>query len=698
MAGVAGAQETGPKVLDTIVVSSTRAPEPVSAIPGSVVVIERDEIVRQLRLSSSPSAALQKLIPGYGISTQTISEASETFRGRDVQVLVDGVSRNSALRNVSRLLSGIDLNSIERIEVINGSSAAYGSGAAGGVINFITQQAGDKPEVTASAGLRGFTANLEDSVAPELSAGFRGNVGAIDVVSNLTATYTRDAFDGRGNLMPSDGMLGQGGYDHVDNYNGTLKVGKNFDSRRLEFSGNIVRLEQDPQYFTRFYANRAAEPNLSQPYTALPVTDESEYWRASFRDTDFSLGDLNLNLSYSNIEKRFSFTLYDAVYNNQVYYSGVPASPTHPNSQSVLLSKQLLAQGTVATQLDRLWPGLKFTWGGDLGLDDTTQELIDGTTIVAPAEQTNMAAFGQLEAPVTDRLRLRGGLRYERFDVDLDDFRRPAIYAGSVVAAANITGGNFTYDAMVYNFGGVFDIVKGSLEAFGGVSQGYSLPDWGAFSRRAGVSALGTTANLSQLAPRAQKVTTYEIGLRGGTGIFDGSISAYVSRSKDGLTFDAASNQISQQKEEIQGIELAGRVDATKTVGLGGTASWQEGRYDRNRDGDLDRDLANNRISTPFKSTVYVDWQAMSDLSLRGEALYIAPRSIHDGGTRQLNLPGGFTLNAVAAYDVGNGGVFSFGVENLLDAYDWNSAASATRNVPVAALGRVVAVRYTHTW
>ncbi|MFN4277869.1 MAG: TonB-dependent receptor [Ferrovibrio sp.] len=697
MAGTAAAQEEGPKILETVVVSATRAPEPVSAIPGSVIVIEREEIERQLRLNSSPSAAIQKLIPGYGVSNQTISEASENFRGRDVQVLVDGVARNTPLRNVSRLLSGIDLNNVERIEVINGSSAAYGSGASGGIINVITRQASDKPVVTASAGLRGFTADLGDSLAPEFSAGFRGMAGPVDVVASLSATYTRDAFDGRGNLMPSDGMLGQGGYDHVDNYNGSVKVGKSFDARRIELSSNIVRLEQDPQYFTRFYANKAAEPNLSQPYTGRSVTDKSEYWRATYTDSDFALGNLDLNLSYSNVEKRFGFTLYDATYNNQVYYSGNPASPTDPNSQSVLLAKQLNAAATVVSPLDSLWSGMKLTWGGDLGHDDTTQELIDGRTIVAPAEQVNMAAFAQVDAPVTQRVRLRGGLRYERFDVDLDDFRRPAIYYGAVAAAANIKGGSFTYDALVYNLGAVVDITRG-LELFGGVSQGYSLPDWGAFSRRAGVAALGTTADLSTLAPRAQKVTTYEVGFRGGTGSFDGSISAYVSESKDGTTFDSASNRISQQKERIYGLELAGRVDLSDQVAVGTTASWMEGKYDRDKDGDLERYLANNRISSPFKSTVYADWQPWKDISLRGEALYVAGRDIHDGGTRQLALPGMFTLNAIAAYDIGNGGVVSFGVENLLDAYDWNSAASATRNVPVAALGRVVALRYSHTW
>ncbi len=109
------------------------------------MVIDQQQIREQLWLSSDPADLLAKYVPGFSVSNQNISGASETLRGRSVLVLVDGVPRNTPLRDVSRIISLIDLNSIERIEVVNGPSSIYGAGATGGIVNFITKEAGDDP-------------------------------------------------------------------------------------------------------------------------------------------------------------------------------------------------------------------------------------------------------------------------------------------------------------------------------------------------------------------------------------------------------------------------------------------------------------------------------------------------------------------------------------------------------------------------
>lgn len=695
------AQDSPGRRLDTVVVTATRAEEPVSAIPGSVIVIERAEIERQLQVNGSISNALQKLIPGYGVSNQTLSEASETFRGRNFQVLVDGVSRNTPLRNASRFLSGIDFNTVERIEVINGSSAAYGNGAAGGVINIITRKSGGRPEVTASVGLRAFTADIGASLAPEASVGFTGDVGPVDLAATLSGRQTRDAFDGKGNRMPSDAMLGQGGYDDLESYNAMLKVGKTVGAQRFQLSGNVVRLDQSPDYFSNYYARPVVTPDYARPYDGRSVMEESAFLTGTYDHADFALGRLNLTLGYNDVEKRFAASLYDPVYNNQVYYSGNPAAPTNSTIQgSTLFSRVASAAATVTTPLDLAYSGLSLTWGADLAHEDTRQKRGDGLDIIAPAQQVSMAGFAQLEAPVTERLRLRGGLRHERLQVDLDGFRRPDVYAYNPAAgravllpAAQVSGGSSDYDATVYNLGAVFDLAPG-VEVFGGMSQGYSLPDWGAFTRRAGIAVLGVTGNLGLLTPKAQTVTTYEIGLRGGAGGFDGTLSTWLSTSDEGLTFNAATNTITQSKERIWGVEATGKYEFSRAFALGAVLGWQEGEYDSNGDGSIDRSLPNSRIATPFKATAYGDWQATGELRLRGEMVYAAGRDSHRD---QLVLPDSVTFNAVAAYQVG-GGTASLAVENLLDEDNLNAAGSATRNIPVASLGRLVLLRYSRTW
>ncbi|MFX5622887.1 TonB-dependent receptor plug domain-containing protein, partial [Acinetobacter baumannii] len=69
----------------------------------------------------------------------------------------------------------IDLNAVERIEVVAGASSLYGSGATGGTVNFITRKAEDgKPTVSVNGAVRAFTANIGQSLAPELSGTVSG--------------------------------------------------------------------------------------------------------------------------------------------------------------------------------------------------------------------------------------------------------------------------------------------------------------------------------------------------------------------------------------------------------------------------------------------------------------------------------------------------------------------------------------------
>ncbi|HEX2139898.1 MAG TPA: TonB-dependent receptor plug domain-containing protein, partial [Woeseiaceae bacterium] len=239
--------------LDQVLVSATRTPRPIAAIPGSVMVIGQDQIREQLRLSSDPADLLAKYVPGFNVSNQSISGASETLRGRSVLVLVDGVPRNTPLRDVSRILSLIDLNSIERIEVVNGPSSIYGAGATGGIVNFITKEAADDPvQITASVNVTAFTADVEDSLAPEVFGSASGNVGLFDYYLGTRGRWSENAYDGSGHLLPSDPFLGQGGFDNADEANVDAKIGRSFGDQRIELSGERTYFDQKPKYFTDY--------------------------------------------------------------------------------------------------------------------------------------------------------------------------------------------------------------------------------------------------------------------------------------------------------------------------------------------------------------------------------------------------------------------------------------------------------------
>ncbi|MGL4289514.1 MAG: TonB-dependent receptor [Phreatobacter sp.] len=704
-------------VLDEITVTATRAARPIEQVPTTVQVIERAEIVQQLQFSNNPAVALSKLIPGYSASTETISGASESYRGRGLLVMIDGVPLNTPLRDVSRIASMIDLNSIERIEVASGASSLYGAGATGGTVNFITRRPVDgKPQVTVSTALRAFTANVGNSLAPEVSVSVLGGQNGFDYSVIATGRAAGRTYDGAGRELASDAMLGQGGGDRYWNGNLFARLGYNFDAaRRFEISANMIRLEQNPQYNT-LYSGTYARPDTSTLYQGSSVMERTSSFQARYTDTSFLLGNLSVLGFYNDTNKRFNYSSYSFPYNSQVYYSGNPASPTSPANQTILHSTRYGVNATVDTPLDFVWRGAKLTWGVDAVRDHTSQELTDGRAVFTPLAQTTLAGFTLLQVPITDRLTVRGGIRYENFALTVSDYTRPDVYAGLSAAtvfllpALPVTGGSFNYSAPTYNLGATFKLTD-TIDIYGGFSQGYALPDIGAFTRRAGSTLAyacpvmmpaclpaGTTVSYASIAPRAQLVNNYEIGIRGRIGSFRGGLAGFVSTSNDGVTFDSVTNQLSQQKEVIYGVEFQGEVALSTAFTLGTNMTYREGRYDSNKDGRLDSWLPNNRIANPFRGTLYGTYRFDNDVALRVEGVGFTGREqpINLGGTIYKIRPG-FTMNASVTAPVYGGQAF-LAVNNLFDTLYENPSATSVRNLTSYAWGRTVTAGYRRSF
>ncbi|GGC70258.1 TonB-dependent receptor [Chelatococcus reniformis] len=714
----AGGAATGNVTLDEITVTAARAARPVEDIPQTVQVIDRTEIEKQLAISPSAAGALSRLVPGYSASTQTVSSASETFRGRDLLVMMDGVPLNSPLRDVSRILGLIDLNSVERIEVVAGASSLYGAGATGGTVNFITRKGGDgAPKIGVNAAVRAFTANVGPSLAPELSGSLSGKAGGFDYLVIGSGRAAGRTYDGSGRELPSDSMLGQGGGDRFQQGNLLAKLGYDFDaSRRFEVSGNLVYFDQNPQWNT-LYSAPFARPEFGSPYTGESVLENTQNISARYTDKDFALGSLSILGYYNNIEKRFNFSNFSYPYNSLVYYSFLPSSPTSPNNQTILYSQRGGLNLTIDTPLDMFWQGAKFTWGADLIREKTHQTLTNGQEVFTPLGQTTYAGFGLLQVPVGDRLVLRGGVRYEYFDLNVDNFVRPAAYIGLaartplgyqayVLPALNVTGGNFDYSAPTFNAGATYKLTD-RAEIYGGFSQGYALPDVGAFTRRAGLSTAyacsvarpnclrpGTSVSYASIGPEAQIVNNYEIGIRGSAGPVKASLAGYISTSNEGVTFDPLTNQISQQKERIWGVEFIGEWAVNTNLTLGTNATYRDGRYDSNRDGRLDSALPNNRIASPYRGTLFGAYRFDNGLMIRLEAEAFSGRNerIDLAGTRYEIKPG-VTANALVTYPIEQG-EFYVAANNLLDATYQNPTATSVRNLPVYSWGRTVTLGF----
>jgi len=168
-----------------IVASVSRLPQKLSEAPASVTVIDR-EMIRASGFTEIHD--LLRLVPGFQVSSHNQDSALVAYHGLTggmnsqeytprVQVLVDGRSQYSPLfkSGVHWNLIPVVLENIERIEVIRGSNTvAYGSNAALGVINIITQD----PALT-----KGWmvAANRGNNFVRDETVRWGGRVGEADV-------------------------------------------------------------------------------------------------------------------------------------------------------------------------------------------------------------------------------------------------------------------------------------------------------------------------------------------------------------------------------------------------------------------------------------------------------------------------------------------------------------------------------------
>lgn len=111
----------------------------IAEIAGTVQSIDQKQIIQQATAGRKVADILAQLVPSLASSSGTTSNYGQTMRGRNVLVMIDGVSQTGS-RDVSRQLNSISPGMIERIEVISGATSIYGSGATGGIINIITKE------------------------------------------------------------------------------------------------------------------------------------------------------------------------------------------------------------------------------------------------------------------------------------------------------------------------------------------------------------------------------------------------------------------------------------------------------------------------------------------------------------------------------------------------------------------------------
>ncbi len=130
--------------LDYVVVSATRTPKVLADVPIITRVFTASDIAKVD--ATNISDLLQSELPGFEISYTMNQQASVNisgFGGNSVLFLVDGERlAGETLDNVD--YSRLNMDNVERIEIVKGAaSSLYGSAAVGGVINIISKDASE---------------------------------------------------------------------------------------------------------------------------------------------------------------------------------------------------------------------------------------------------------------------------------------------------------------------------------------------------------------------------------------------------------------------------------------------------------------------------------------------------------------------------------------------------------------------------
>lgn len=637
--------------MDTYVVESSRMNTTRQDSSQVVTVINHKQIQQQLAISSDSSQVLSNLLPAYSPNTQKLNNSSQTFRGRTVLYMIDGVPQSNPLREGSRSAHTIDLSMVERIEVIHGATAIHGMGATGAIINFITQSNDTSEPLKQHVNVQmTMPTNHLNSDSPSYRASYnaKGSKDNWDYLFAITG-------DAQGIYQDSDGdAIGaatvRGDIMDSKSYDGFMKLGYWFsDSQNLQFSYNRYQLKGDMNYtgVAGDRANGIATSSIKQRPEGKAPFNKVETYNLLYTDTDLSGMTLKAQTFYQRFKGRYGATTSSSFQD--------PSTSETIYDQSQNESDKIGAKVTLSKQ-DLFEQPLKVTGGLDLLKDTTSQKLIlTDRTYVPETTYYNYAPFVQLEYKPFERLVLQSGARYEHAKLDIPDYQTVAARNG-----VSVGGGSPTFDKTVFNAGAVFKLTP-QVSVFANYSQGFGMPDVGRVLR--GVSQSGQTVNsLIDLSPIV--TDNYEGGLRFNNDDIHFEISYYESNSKLGsrIVENDGLYTVKRERKEIKGVETSLSYQLNSIHQLETSYSYIEGESDTDGDGDVDTKLTGANIPP---NRLRIAWTAQwnDKFSTMLQANHNFDRSFDD---EELEFDGYTLVDASMQYQLPVGQL-KFSVANLLN-------------------------------
>ncbi|MDV5098750.1 TonB-dependent receptor [Pseudomonas sp. LSJ-87] len=701
------ATQSVPVEMAQMEITASRTSSSLVSATRQSTVLEHEQLQELRQGSESLATVLAKAIPGMSDSSRTVTEYGQTLRGRSMLVMVDGVPLNTN-RDSSRNLANIDPALIERVEVIRGSSAIYGSGATGGIISITTRPAGGENRAETSLSATSPLTRLgSDGLGGQFQQYFAGSQGAVDYSFDFGTRHIGASYDAHGDRIAPEPSQGDLFDSNIYNIGG--KLGLHIDeNQRIQLAVSHYDARQDTDYATD--PSVAKLPAGSVPANAIKGLDLDEQNR--IRNT-------LVNLEYENLDilgSRLSAQMYYRDYFTRFTPFDARAVATRGgNIDQIMQNSEVFGSRlTLRTPLGDSG-STELVWGGDYNQERSDMPLdvfdpaaydasgglvFDKTgklTYMPPLRTRSAGAFAQLQHRFDEHWSIDGGLRYEYSTAEFDDF--VPLSESTAASPVAVKGGDIHYDAVLSNLGIVYSPVLGQ-EIYASFSQGFQLPDVGIQLRNA---RRGFDIDASNLEP--VKTNNYELGWRGELGSNTlGTLALFYTTSKLGDVQSFNNGLIlTRTKERIYGAEASADWLSDDAVwGAGGSTTWMRGR--EKPDGKGWQDMTGYRVP-PLKLTAYVQYKPTLDWSNRLQATFFDAKDYRLDGVDSFGrhqVSSYTTVDLISQYQISADDKVSVGIQNLFnrDYYPLYSQLLRNNNNTshLPAPGTVLTASYTHNW
>ncbi|QYK06646.1 TonB-dependent receptor [Shewanella zhangzhouensis] len=659
--------------IERMIVTGSRVPERLDEVPSSVTLIDSKTLATEMSISSELQNMLATRVPGMSPATGTSSNAGQTLRGRKALILIDGVPQSTPLRNGSLDIRSIDMNAIERVEVIKGATSIYGNGAAGGIINYITKKPGADGAIGGTLGVstRFSAVKFEDSVGSRVEGALNGSVGELGYLISASRDDYGLQRDAEGDVP---GLVY--GLSETTTDNLFTKFHFNFDDEKsLQLTYNYFSSAQDARM-----VDVTGSVNTGEKTYAIEAGPDT----LILGEPQGVDGNHNLMVKYEDLalfdNTRFAIDAYGQKIENVFFYSLTLANPEQgfDGGQSIIRSEKRGLRANFNSDFTLGDTELDLIYGIDYLQDISSQPLVDGRMWVPEMDMQNLAFYLQAKWLFAEDWVLKAGVRRDQMAIEVDDYQtlrlcRTATQCSTPVA---VKGGELEFDANTYNIGLRY---KGSsvFSPFISFSQGADVSDLGLLLRTA------TVDDLAKIQSQAALIDNYEAGFDGHWEAFSYSAAVFLSKSELGTrtVLNPASGiyEPVRAPQEIKGVELAASYDVNDELTLGANYSWMEGK-------DTDQDIyLDGQAITPPKFAAYLDWATTDNSSVSLTWLHVGDRKRFEPVNGQytgsqgpvdsyslLNLAGNYRIDQL---------LFTLGVENLLNE-DYYSARSQAFTFP----------------